>query len=215
MPPIQMPVSTLGAGASGSTVVETKPMIAESKMPVALQEIWKRKTGAGLVILTLTWITTQIWPSMAPIFDQISFPDTTKLEKRIDALPGLSDIEALHVKIAKLESKPKPFDLLVRAAWGEEPPDERVLGLQQSLFLYRRTYGETVISKDLDDVYKSFRTEEIALGLDRKFLMVRTTIRSEWTKQVPEIAPQLLTEPLRAKLCDFLSQTIRALEKLQ
>lgn len=101
----------------------------------------------------------------------------------------------------------------IQEAWEK---NKDVQNLKLLKYLYSRTQTEATSQwKDLDELYASFRDEESKLGLDKNLKELRAVTRSEWAKEVPEIPPQSLTSPLRAKILDFLTRTNKVLDKLE
>lgn len=99
--------------------------------------------------------------------------------------------------------------------WAQEDATDKAASLKQMIFLLARAERETLEQDDLLPLYRSFRQEEKTLGLVHKLPKLRMAIRTEWGKQVPEVAPAVLTEPLRQKLVSFFKETIGILEKLK
>jgi hypothetical protein len=104
------------------------------------------------------------------------------------------------------------YESTVQEAWAKNKDLESLKLLK---YLYLRTQLESASQwKDLDELYKSFRDEEVKLGLTDKLKDLRGVSRTEWAKQIPEIPPSALTGPLRARIVAFLEETRRILERL-
>lgn len=105
------------------------------------------------------------------------------------------------------------YESKLQEAWAKNKDVDKLKLLK---YLYARTQVEATSQwKDLDELYKSFRDEEVKLGLDKTLKELRAVTRTEWAKEIPEIPPQALNGSLRARIMDFLSRTNKVLDKLE
>lgn len=148
---------------------------------------------------------------IAPFLIQITPQWADKIQKADDVAKEIIKQLPPPPPMAKLA--PLTYETKIQEAWSHNKDVEKLKLLK---YLYARTQVEATSQwKDLDELYKSFRDEELKLGLNQSLKEIRTVTRIEWSKDVPEIAPQLLTGLLRAKIVDFLARTNKILDRLE
>jgi len=197
---------------------------APASAPVAVAKtVWGYKHGICTALLGALLLAQQLWPAAAPQLQSLEQAVEALAQKPPPVLPPAPDLNPIHERLLNLEQKPGPalalpttgYEADVRIAWGKEVDAKKAASLREMIFLYRLAGVQAMtLGKDLDDLYLAFRDKEKSLDLVAKLPNLKAIVREEWKRQIPEVAPLPLTDPLRVRLGDFANQTARILEKL-
>ena len=148
---------------------------------------------AGALLAVLGPIIAARWPAAAPVIDEA---------RKVLPTPQLP---------ARTPEPTSAYEASIRAAW-EIEHGATAAWMKRLIYLYRGSLEMVKAAKTKTELQKAFAAEEERLNLKDKLPFVRSEIRKEWIRVVPD--SEVIDETQRQKIADVMVRTIAILERL-